>query len=118
MGGSLYQDLPSQVEALLRHQAPNEPRAHSVTPGPGSLLARLCGEKPFEVTSRHHQAIKELAPGLLVSGRSPDGVIEAVEFEDGRPALCVQWHPENLAGDDSRQQALFDWLVREAGAKR
>lgn len=114
LGGSLYQDLGSQFKGANQHEVPDNLRAHTVEVVDKTLLSRLVDTVTLPVTSRHHQAIKQLAPGLKVAARSADGVIEAVEFEDGRPGLCVQWHPENLAGQDKRHQALFDWLVEKA----
>lgn len=117
MGGSLYQDLAAQRVTNIPHQQTGVRSAHLVSIQEGSLLHQITGTTRLPVTSRHHQAIKELAPGLVVSARSDDGVIEAVELTGGQPGLCLQWHPENLAGDDKRQQALFDWLVLEAGKR-
>ena len=117
LGGSLYQDLPAQVNPGINHQQPGVLPAHEVTVEENSLLQQITGAGRLPVTSRHHQSIKALAPGLRISARSDDGIIEAVEFLDGRPALCVQWHPENLAQADARHQALFNWLVKTA-AKR
>jgi putative glutamine amidotransferase len=48
------------------------------------------------VNSRHHQAVKQLAPGFQVSATAPDGVIEAIEAADAHFCLGVQWHPENF----------------------
>jgi len=118
MGGTLYQDLPSQLPKVDSHEVPDILEAHQVNITPGTLLHRLTQAERLPVTSRHHQAIKQVAPGLLVSAVSEDGVIEAVEFEDGRAALCVQWHPENLAPTDPRHQALFDWLVKAADERK
>lgn len=114
LGGSLYQDLNNQQKGVMEHQTPGVLQAHTVEVESGSLLGSLVDTVTLPVTSRHHQAIKALAPGLKVSAKAADGVIEAVEFTDGRPGLCVQWHPENLAGTDKRHQALFDWLVEKA----
>ncbi len=114
LGGSLYQDLPSQLNPGVNHSQPDTLLAHRVSLAEGSLLHTLTGAASLEVTSRHHQAVKEPAPGLMVTALSEDGVIEALEYEDGRPMLCVQWHPENLAKSNPAHQSLFDWLVREA----
>ncbi len=76
------------------------------------------GQDSFLVNSRHHQAIEKLGQGLRVSAHSEDGLIEAVEFEDGYPALALQWHPENLAGTRADQQALFHWLVGMAEQRK
>ena len=118
MGGSLYQDLASQLPKVNNHDVQDVLEAHQVTITENTLLHQLTKAVRLPVTSRHHQAIKQVAPGLKVCAVSEDGVIEAVEFEDGRAALCVQWHPENLAPTDPRHQALFDWLVKAAGQRK
>jgi putative glutamine amidotransferase len=120
-GGSLYQDLPSQYPAALRHACappdyPRTHRAHAVSVAPGSRLASILGAEEMLVNSRHHQAVKALAPGFAVTARAPDGVIEGIESEDGCFAVGIQWHPENLAEDDPQMLALFESLVRAAQA--
>lgn len=121
-GGTLYQDLPSQYGAgLLRHahpvkDFPREHLAHPVQVAEDSLLARVLGAPIVHVNSRHHQAIREVAPALTVVARAPDGVIEGVE-RPGHPfALGVQWHPENLQ-TLPEMKALFVRFV-EACARR
>jgi putative glutamine amidotransferase len=69
------------------------------------------GADPLPVNSFHHQAIKDVAPGLTVSGRAPDQIIEAVEVNGHAFVVGVQWHPEGLAREDARAQRLFDALV-------
>ena len=117
MGGNLYQDIGSQLGLSVSHVQPRNTDAHEVKVEDGTLLKTLVHTDNLQVNSRHHQAIKTLAPGLRTSARSEDGVIEAVEFLDERPALCVQWHPENLAADSPQHQALFDWLIAMAKQK-
>ena len=115
LGGSLFQDIQSQVPGAERHDwYPNHPRdrlSHTVAVDPGTRLARITGDTTLEVNSLHHQAVKDLAPGLVETCRSPDGIIEAVEAPDHPFAIGVQWHPEELAGGDARAQRLFDSLV-------
>jgi putative glutamine amidotransferase len=101
-GGTLVQDIPSMVNGAVHH-AVSEPRyalAHEVWVASGSLLERLMGDKldggTCQVNSRHHQAVKEVAPGWEVSGTAPDGVIEAMEQQGDTFSLAVQWHPENF----------------------
>jgi putative glutamine amidotransferase len=65
----------------------------------------------YWVNSLHHQAIKDVAPGLTVAARAPDKIVEAVEAEGHPFAIGVQWHPEELAGNDLRAQRIFDALV-------
>lgn len=120
MGGSLYQDIQAQVPAAGKHDwFPDYPRdylSHAVAIAPETRLAAILGNGPLPVNSMHHQAIKEVAPGLAVTGRAADLIVEAVEVPEHPFALGVQWHPEELAGNDVRAQRLFDALV-EASRK-
>jgi putative glutamine amidotransferase len=102
LGGTLIQDIPSMVNGAVHHSVP-EPRfaiAHEVWVAKGSQLAQLMDDKlegdTCQVNSRHHQAVKEVAPGWEVSGTAPDGVIEAIEAPGDVFRLAVQWHPENF----------------------
>jgi putative glutamine amidotransferase len=120
LGGTLVQDIPSEVANAVSHQI-REPRfaiAHDVWMSAGSLLERLMRERITEgdevpVNSRHHQAIKRPGQGLVVSGTAPDGVIEATEDPSRRFCMGVQWHPENFyrTGEFS---PLFEGFVRAA----
>jgi putative glutamine amidotransferase len=117
-GGSLIQDIPSELPASEPHyfhhpQYALDYPAHMVQVEEGSVLANVVGTPILQVNSRHHQAMRSVAPGLEVVGRAPDGVIEAVE-KSGQPfTLAVQWHPENLQAQPS-MRALFERFVREA----
>jgi putative glutamine amidotransferase len=105
-GGTLVQDIPSQVQGALNHNwtvPPHQPYdlAHEIWIEKDSLLATLMGERlvgsdTCEVNSRHHQAVKQVAPGFRVTATAPDGVIEAIEDPAARFCLGVQWHPENF----------------------
>jgi gamma-glutamyl-gamma-aminobutyrate hydrolase PuuD len=119
-GGSLVQDVPSQVpEVILHYSYALEPwLVHTVDIEDGSLLARIFGTTSMMVNSYHHQAVKDIGDGLRVNCRARDGVIEGVEAVDGRPILGVQFHPEELTAPYPEFQPLFDWLVREASARR
>lgn len=116
-GGSLYQDLASQYDSPMNHASFDVSAGiiHQVKVSPGSLLASIVAEERLPVNSRHHQAIKALAPGLKVNAVSEDGLVEGVEHADGYPGLAFQWHPENLAAENPDMQALFNWLVEQAG---
>ncbi len=117
-GGKLHQHLPDDLGLSHEQPTPKEVPSHAVRPEPGSLLAALAGEQELLVNSTHHQAVRGPVPGLRVTGRAPDGVVEAVEIEGHPFALGVQWHPESLAGRDPRQAALLRGLVRAAGERR
>ena len=102
MGGSLIQDIPSQVRTTVPHQvaAPKDAIAHDVSIAAGSQLAMLVGGAALEgrllVNSRHHQAVERIAAGFVVTSEAPDGVIEAMELPAARFCVGVQWHPENF----------------------
>jgi putative glutamine amidotransferase len=102
LGGTLVQDIPTMVNGAATHSVP-EPRfaiAHEVWIAKGSRLAALMIEKldgdTCQVNSRHHQAVKQVAPGWDVTATAPDGVIEAIEQAGDVFRLAVQWHPENF----------------------
>jgi putative glutamine amidotransferase len=120
LGGTLWQDIPSQIPGSLDHNASAErPRnylAHTVEVATDSLLAPLLGKRRTWVNSYHHQSIRDLAPDLRVTARAEDGVFEAVEIADHPFGLGVQWHPENLVDDDPAMLAIFGGLVEAAAA--
>ena len=102
LGGTLVQDIPSMINGALHHSVP-EPRyaiAHEVWVANGSSLYNLMKDKLegeiCQVNSRHHQSVKEVAPGWETTGTAPDGVIEAIEQPGDVFRLAVQWHPENF----------------------
>jgi len=100
LGGSLWQDLRDQGVTDVEHSdADGRARSaltHRVRLDPDSRLAQLIDETDIEVNSLHHQAIKTIAPELRVTGKSDDGVIEAVESSERRFLIAVQWHPEEI----------------------
>jgi putative glutamine amidotransferase len=105
-GGTLVQDVPSQVKGALEHRLaapPHDPYAlaHEVWLDKDTLLARLMRERlsdtdACEVNSRHHQAVRQVAAGFEVSATAPDGIVEAIEDPAAGFCLGVQWHPENF----------------------
>ena len=121
LGGTLYQDIGSQLSGAIKHDYfptagyPRDHLAHEVTVSSGSLLGSLVGPAPLRVNSMHHQAVKELAPGLLPTAVAPDGLVEAVESPDQPFLLGVQWHPESLVERDPRMRRLLTGFVEAAG---
>ncbi|MGE0455019.1 MAG: gamma-glutamyl-gamma-aminobutyrate hydrolase family protein [Vicinamibacteria bacterium] len=116
-GGTLIQDIPSQVAGALAHDPEGErwALAHSVRIEPGTRLRRILGQDEVQVNSFHHQAVKEIGRGLVVSARSPeDGVVEGIELPDRRFALGVQWHPESFWGRPEGFRPLFRALIEAA----
>ena len=126
-GGALVQDIPSQVAGALPHSLTVPPHesyslAHEVWLDKGTLLSNLMGERlsdtdACDVNSRHHQAVKQAAPGLVVSATAPDGVIEAIEDPAARFCLGVQWHPENF-WRTGEFRPLFEGFLEAAQRQR
>ncbi len=117
-GGTLWQDLPADLG--LQHEQP-EPRdvpSHPVEIVPETLLARLVGAAPLPANTTHHQAVKATGAGLLVSGQTADGVVEALELPGAPFVLGVQWHPESVARHDPRHAAIYRGLVHAARDQR
>jgi putative glutamine amidotransferase len=115
LGGALWQDVVAQgVVPQPHHRNPRTLLAHRVHVEPDTLLHRVVGADDIEVNSLHHQAISRLGEGLHVSGRSEDGLVEAVEMPDRRFLLAVQWHPEELFPTEPWAHRLFDALVSAA----
>ncbi|MFH0946312.1 MAG: gamma-glutamyl-gamma-aminobutyrate hydrolase family protein, partial [Planctomycetota bacterium] len=90
-----------------------EERLHGVELERATRLLDLLGPEPLETNSRHHQGVDEVPPGLLISARAVDGVIEGLETEGERFLVAVQWHPEEHR-DEARHLRLFEALVRAA----
>jgi putative glutamine amidotransferase len=123
LGGSLVQDIPSQVPGALPHSfdrktTPRDYLAHPVKIDPSSQLARVMQLEVAQTNSWHHQSIKRVAESLRVTAVAPDGVIEAVEVPGLRFAIAVQWHPEWTFEKHAEHRRLFEELVRAASDVR
>ena len=120
LGGTLHQDIPSQVPRSICH-TPKTDKAvttHTVRIEPGVLLERIWGEREAWVNSQHHQALKDVAAGLAVTGRARDGIIEAIEHPGRRFLLGVQWHPEGTWREDPYSRKLCRAFVTAAADTR
>jgi putative glutamine amidotransferase len=122
LGGTLFQDLPSERPGRVNHRpdGPRDTRSHRVRLQPHTRAAEALGATSVTVNSSHHQAIKDLAPGLVAVGWTDDDLIEAAETPAGASwLLAVQWHPEEMHRDrQAPDQGLFAALVQEAGNAR
>jgi putative glutamine amidotransferase len=98
LGGSLYQDIATQVEGAQQHRSPESPilTYHPVSIENESRLQNILGNSAYTVNSSHHQAIKTLASPLRISARAEDGIIEGIELPGEQFVLGVQWHPETM----------------------
>jgi gamma-glutamyl-gamma-aminobutyrate hydrolase PuuD len=116
-GGTLHQHLP-ELDGLAPHGTPGggEPLTHDVRVAPASRIRRATRSEHLACSSHHHQGIDRIGKGLVPTAWTDDELVEAVERERGW-VVAVQWHPEDTAGRDLLQQALFDELVREAGQR-
>lgn len=116
-GGTLIQDIPSQLPSAINHQqgTPRDRPSHAVTLDATSLLSSLAQNSRALVNSHHHQAIEKVGRELIATAATSDGVVEAVE--DSRPdrfVVGVQWHPEIGWQHDSLSQALFKRFIAAA----
>ncbi len=99
LGGTLFQDIPSQIPGALEHNPRNErsSRVHPVEIEEGSLIANAIESTSISVNSFHHQSVEKVAPGLRPTAFAPDGVIEGLESTTpGWWVIAVQWHPEEM----------------------
>ncbi len=118
-GGTLIQDIPSQVGLTVCHSQAGERRSemtHSIRCKQGSIVHQVLGEEKYYVNSFHHQCVKELAPGFIATAWASDGVVEAMESKDGK-IWSVQFHPEDLYRHYHVFRGLFDYLIKQASAK-
>ncbi len=123
MGGTIVQDIPSEVNGAGPHSVKDTSShiAHEVWIASDTLIFRLMQEKledgeTLQVNSRHHQAVKKIADGFVVSATAPDGVIETIERPASRFCLGVQWHPENFYRT-GEFRPLFEGFVRACEKK-
>lgn len=141
LGGTNYQDIYSQREGTtIKHSQDQDRRypSHTITISPDSLLSKIFSNPKYNIApnnspagnplplregwrgslsinSFHHQAVNQPAPSLQVCATSTDGIIEAVESNEYKSILAVQWHPETYILRDSHEMMpIFHWLVKEA----
>ena len=116
-GGTLFQDIESQIENSLRHEQgiPLERNSHSIEVEENSKLSRLITTKNIvRVNSHHHQAIKELGKNLKATAWAKDGVVECIEdIRENCFALGVQWHPELSWKTDELSRRIFETFIEE-----
>lgn len=116
LGGTLIQDIPSQTPSAIHHQQsdigiPRSQTSHSVRVVPGSRLHSIIGVEEMQTNSFHHQSLKQVAEGLVVTAAAPDGIIEAIESPAHRYVVAVQFHPEETAPNDLHSRQLFEAFI-------
>jgi putative glutamine amidotransferase len=117
LGGTLYQHLPDQAPSSIHHQQsdikiPRSEFSHSIRIEGGSRLRSIVGKDEMQTNSFHHQAIKSVGAGLIVTARAADGIIETVEAPDHRYLVAVQFHPEETAPHDEYSRGLFEAFIQ------
>ena len=121
-GGTLIEDIPSEAPDAVPHKRPKGAEreagetgiVHPVRLTMSSRLANIVGAESVSVNTIHHQAVRTVPPPFDVVGRSPDGLVEAIEHRDHRFVIGVQWHPEQLVGSDESALRIFGAFVEAA----
>jgi gamma-glutamyl-gamma-aminobutyrate hydrolase PuuD len=115
-GGTLIQDIPSRVETPIRHSQEGErgDPTHAVDVRPDSKLGMILGAQEILVNSFHHQAVDRVPDGFRAVAWAPDGIVEGMESVDRPFCVGVQWHPEDLVGEQDHARRLFAALVRQS----
>lgn len=118
-GGGMWQDIPSQFPSkTLNHSIlTNKDQAvHQVKITADTALSNIFGKDEIGVNSRHHQAVRKIAPSFKITATSTDGMVEGIEAFPERRIWGVQWHPENMAseGGNEGMKKLFEHLILEA----
>jgi putative glutamine amidotransferase len=113
-GGTLIQDIDSAMQTEIEHVSkPSDRARHDILIEQGTKLAQILGDRELNVNSSHHQAIRDLGQGLRVTAHAPDGVIEGLEDPQHPFYVGVQWHPEDMPGEQSAE-VLFGAFVEAA----
>lgn len=112
-GGSIYQDIYSQHTTNIKHyqQAPRYYPTHTVELELNSKIISIYNKNTIEVNSFHHQAVSSVGNEMIISARSKDNIIEAIEHKNHKFALGVQWHPEAMFEKYSGHLELFKQLI-------
>lgn len=120
-GGTLVQDIDSQFETEIRHASEPEDRGrHDVIVEKGTRLGEILRDRELNVNSSHHQAIGTVGEGLRVTAHAPDGIIEGLEDPRHPFYVGVQWHPEDMVGEESAAKLFGAFLdaAREYAEKK
>jgi putative glutamine amidotransferase len=120
MGGTVFQDIERQVPDCIGHRqkTAKSTTTHTVKIERPSFLHDILRRRRIWVNGKHHQAVKDVAEGLVVAARAPDGVVEALFAPKHRFVLGVQWHPEGTFAEDVFSRKLFAAFVLAAGGKK
>ena len=113
LGGTLYQDIPSEVETKISHRQ-SEPKfspSHDIRIITDTPLYEMMRTERIKGNSFHHQAIKTLGKGLEIMAVAEDGIIEAVYSSEMQYLRAYQWHPERLIKADAQNRMIFEDFI-------
>jgi len=115
LGGTLYQDLPTQTNSHLDHhqKPPYDKPIHNVTVIENTPLHAVLETDTLAVNSYHHQAIKDLSDKLLPMAKALDGIIEAVYMPNKKFIWGIQWHPEFSYVSDFASKKIFEEFIKQ-----
>ena len=115
LGGSLYQDLPTEHSSSISHRQTEGicEYSHEVNIAEGTPLYALLGAERIRANSFHHQAVKRLGDGLEVMAQADDGVVEALYYKGDQYLMAYQWHPERLFDRDAHHRKIFEDFIRK-----
>lgn len=118
-GGTIFQDL-CYVPTKQKHMeaAKGGVATHHIDVAEGSKLASILGAKTTTVNSFHHQTVKDIAPGFILTAKARDGVVECIENPKAKFMVGVQWHPEMMASTRPDMLNLFKALIKAAEEKQ
>jgi len=119
-GGTLVRDIPTEIPTAIDHEQWNSQISHhlpyhDILIEKDSKFAALFGTGPFKVNSTHHQAVKTVGPGVIVSARAQDGIIEAIELSDHPFAFGLEWHPEFMTSEVDKM--IFRKFIEQASER-
>lgn len=112
-GGTLVQDIKDKQQCKHMDFFSRAGSIHSVKISRNTKLYEIFKTECERVNSMHHQAVENVGSGLIVSARSTDGYVEAIELENYPFCVGVQWHPEHMSRKNEKQQKLFDAFLKE-----
>ena len=113
LGGTLYQDIPTEIETNIAHRQsePKTEHSHEINVMENTPYYNLVKKTRVRANSFHHQSAKDLGRGLKVMATADDGVIEALYYDGDQYVMAYQWHPERLYTIDDDHRCIFDDFI-------
>ena len=113
LGGSVYQDIYSQIDHVIGHSYPNNLQNghHTISIEKDSLMFQIFNKEKLVVNSWHHQSINKLGRNLKITATTTDGIVEAIESTNEKFVLGLQWHPESMLVKDQEFLKPYTYFV-------